>query len=129
MPISNCRRCGRIFNQVRREICPACILEEEKWFTIVKAYLRDHRDASLAQVSEATAVEAVYIVDMIRNGRLMLRDNPNIQYECERCGEPTQSGRYCGACTKILADELSQASGHVKLRKDAESQGKGYFSR
>ncbi|MCL6517454.1 TIGR03826 family flagellar region protein [Alicyclobacillus sp.] len=130
MPIANCKRCGRLFNKIRRDICPACVAEEDKAFDIVRQYLREHRDATMAQVSEETGVGVDLIISMIQDGRLMLRDNPNLHYPCERCGKPTRAGRFCPACTKELSAGLGAAA--RELRKKAEqtdSQGRGYYSR
>lgn len=128
MPIANCKRCGRIFNQVRRNICPACIAEEDKAFETVRAYLRKNRDATMLQVTEDTGVPSEFIIDMIRDGRLILRDNPNLNYPCERCGNPTQAGRYCASCTKELSASLSTASAELR-QKMQEKKGHGYYSK
>ena len=103
MPIATCKRCGRIFNRVRRDICPACIIEEDGWFMAIKTYLHNQNDASLEEVAEATGVQPEYVADMIRDGRLLVRDHPNLAYPCERCKKPTQSGRYCASCSKEIA--------------------------
>ncbi|GMA51297.1 hypothetical protein GCM10025857_26540 [Alicyclobacillus contaminans] len=128
MTIAYCKRCGRIFNQVRRNICPACVAEEDKMFEIVKTYLRQNKDATMMQVTEETGVPTEFIVDMIRDGRLILRDNPNLTYPCERCGQPTQAGRYCAACTKELSESLSAASAQLK-QKQHPQPGRGYYSK
>jgi flagellar operon protein (TIGR03826 family) len=129
VPIANCRRCGRIFNQVRRNICPACIAEEDKAFEVVRAYLRQHRDATIAEVSEATDVSVDMIIGMIQDGRLILRDHPNMSYPCERCGNPTQAGRYCATCTKELSTSLAAASAELRQKTKDDKSSKGYYSR
>lgn len=126
MAIVNCKRCGRIYNKVRRDICQACMAQEDEWFAKVKAYLHDHPGAMLPQISEATEIDATYIIDMIRNGRLMLSDYPNLFYECERCGNPTKSGRFCASCSKELTEGLSRAGQSAVGKK---TDPKGYYSR
>ena len=128
MAVANCKRCGRIYNRVRRDICVNCIGDEDKAFQTVRKYLREHRDATMENVVESTGVELDLIVDMIRDGRIILRDNPNLTYECDRCGKPTQSGRYCTTCTQELASNLSGAAEEVRKQRDTENQGRsGYF--
>jgi flagellar operon protein (TIGR03826 family) len=133
MPIANCKRCGRIFNRVRRDICPVCVAEEDKAFDKVRAYLREHRYASLPETSEATGVDIDLITEMIKSGRLILRDNPNFTYACERCGAPTQVGRYCQACSAELSrmyararDELQGEEPDAEERRRLEGR---YYSR
>lgn len=131
MAISNCKRCDRIFSKVRRDICSECIAEEDKAFQTVRDFLRLHRDASMSEVSEATEVEVEMIIEMIQDGRLMLRDNPNFSYSCERCGKPTQTGRYCGHCTKELSSALSGAAAELRQKNASQQNGsnKGFHSR
>lgn len=129
MPIANCKRCGRMFNRVRRDICPSCVAEEENMFQAVRKYLRDHRNASMSELVEATEIPMEFIVEMIRDGRIILRDNPNLTYECERCGQPTQSGRYCAKCTQELAAGLSGAATEVRKHKDDSRKNSGYYSK
>jgi predicted amidophosphoribosyltransferase len=122
MAISNCKRCDRIFSKVRRDICSECIAEEDKAFQSVRDFLRLHRDASMS-------VE--FIISMIQDGRLILRDNPNFSYSCERCGKPTQTGRYCGHCTKELSSALSGAAAELRQKNASQQNGsnKGFYSR
>ncbi|MCL6547324.1 MAG: hypothetical protein K6T30_00270 [Alicyclobacillus sp.] len=131
MPIANCKRCGRIYNRVRRDICPACIEEEDRAFTLVRGYLNEHRNASMAELTEATGVDPALVIALIQSGRLILRDNPNLSYACERCGQPTQTGRFCKSCAKELSQALSAASSELRNRAGQSKSGerKGYFSR
>ncbi|WP_083430659.1 TIGR03826 family flagellar region protein [Alicyclobacillus macrosporangiidus] len=129
VPIANCKRCGRLFNRVRRDICPACVAEEDKAFETVRQYLREHRDATMAEVSEETGVGVDLIIAMIQDGRLMLRDNPNLHYPCERCGQPTRAGRYCPRCTKELSASLSAAARDLRKKAQEMERGQGYYSR
>ncbi|CAM3951995.1 TIGR03826 family flagellar region protein [Alicyclobacillus pomorum] len=125
MPIANCKRCGRIFSQVRRNICPACIAEEDQACETVRAYLRKNRDATMTQVTEDTGVATEFIIDLIRDGRLILRNNPNLNYPCERCGNPTQAGRYCASCTKELSASLAAASAKLRIKMQQEKKRPG----
>lgn len=130
LPISNCKRCDRIFNRIRRDICQACIAEEDKAFQTVRDFLKLHKDASMTDVQDGTGVDMELIIEMIQDGRLILRDNPNLAYGCERCGSQTQSGRYCAKCTKELSNALTAAATELR-QKNAEQNalGKGFHSR
>lgn len=130
MTVANCKRCGRIYNRIRRDICVNCIADEDTAFQTVRKYLRGHRDATMENVVAGTGVELDLIVDMIRDGRIILRDNPNLTYECDRCSKPTQSGRYCTRCTQELTANLSGAAEEVRKARGAESKGRSrYFSK
>lgn len=130
MPIANCKHCGRIFNRIRRDICQACVEEEARAFDVIRSYLRENPNASVGETSEATEIEAPLIIAMIQDGRLILRDNPNFSYPCERCEKPTQTGRYCSNCAKELADNLQSASKQISDRMNSRREnGGGYRSR
>ncbi|MCL6633707.1 MAG: hypothetical protein K6T63_13875 [Alicyclobacillus herbarius] len=129
MPIANCKRCGRIFNRVRRDICPACIAEEDAAFEKVRAYLREHRFATMPETSEATGVDLDLMIEMVKSGRLILRDNPNFTYACERCGAPTQVGRFCARCTRELSQMFTHATrtgADEDMDKPQKEQPRGY---
>lgn len=128
MPISNCKRCGRIFNKMGRDICPECIREEDALLGEIRQLLRKRPHSTIHDVAEGVSVEYDDIVDLIRAGRLILRDNPNMSYPCERCGGPTSSGRYCPACSRQLANGFQQASAALK-DKEKQKPGKGFYSK
>lgn len=103
MAITHCNRCGRIYNRVRRDICETCIVEENRAFAVVRGYLHDHPDTTMEELVSATDIPEALVVSMIRDGRLILRDGPNLTYACAQCGRPTQVGRFCVSCTRELS--------------------------
>jgi flagellar operon protein (TIGR03826 family) len=128
--IANCKRCGRIYNRVRRDICPACIEEEDKIFVKVRNFLREHKNAYMDDVIEGTGVDMETLIQMIQDGRVILSNNPNMGYACERCGGITRSGRFCAKCTTELARTLAGASAEMKKKTLEQQQRRGgYYSR
>ncbi len=79
----------------------------------------------MMQVTEDTDVPTEFIIDMIREGRLILRDNPNLNYPCERCGNPTRAGRYCASCTKELSTSLTAARAGFRQKVQQVKKGQG----
>lgn len=133
MAIANCRRCGKLFNRIGRDICPDCVKDEDEKLATIRAYLRQHPLANIYEVANGTDVSYDEIVQFIRDGRLLLRNNPNMVYPCERCGTPTQSGRLCANCAKEMAREVKN-EGRRPAEKDVgpsrdSGRGKGYYSR
>lgn len=130
LTVANCKQCGRIFNRVRRDICADCSAQEDRTLTVIRGYLKEHRDANIQEVSGGTEVEYDTIVRMIQDGRLLLRDNPNMTYPCERCGTSTTSGRFCANCSKELAQGFGDVRGALKAKNLATDKDKGgFFSR
>lgn len=99
MDLRNCPECGKVFVFVSRDLCPDCFRKEEEMFKKIQKYLRRKPQATVAEISEATAVPEEKILFFLREGRLVSK-NPLLV--CERCGKPIFSGRYCEKCCSEL---------------------------
>lgn len=107
----NCPRCGRIFVFRGREICPACVNEEEEQFERVRRFLRESPGATVEEVAEATGVPSELILSFLRQGRLIATDGLKGSLTCQRCGAPIDGGYLCAACSRELAREVGRAAG------------------
>jgi flagellar operon protein (TIGR03826 family) len=113
MPLANCKECGRLFIKVTSDICPDCQRKEEEEFDRVKEYLKNHPNANLSEIMEATGVSENRISKFIRMGRLSIKPT------CEVCGKPIDSGRFCPECRLKLLNEVRHIMGSGKT-KDQE---------
>ncbi|WP_025027194.1 TIGR03826 family flagellar region protein [Caldalkalibacillus mannanilyticus] len=106
--LDNCPKCGKLFVKGIRDVCSDCYKLEEEEYKKVNAYLKkkENRQASLYEVSEATAVTVKQITKFIRQGRISLNDLPNMGLPCETCGEPTKTGSICPACRAKLTKQV-----------------------
>lgn len=99
MNIKNCRICGRIYNYIAGpNVCPACRDSMEAKFQEVKDYIREHKGASIQEVSEACEVDAQQIRQWLRDDRLEVTEDSAIYLSCENCGALIRSGRFCEKC-------------------------------
>ncbi len=99
MNIRNCRVCGRIFNYMAGSpVCPACRETMEAKFQEVKEYIREHSGAGVAEVAEACDVEPSQIRQWLREDRLEVTEDSAMFLNCEICGAPIRSGKYCDKC-------------------------------
>jgi flagellar operon protein (TIGR03826 family) len=111
LDIRNCSRCGRIFTYdgINR-LCPRCRKQDEEDFINVREYLYDNPGATIQMVSEDTGVDSKKILRFLREGRLEIKDeNTNLILDCERCGKPIKTGRFCDNCKVELERELKGA--------------------
>lgn len=131
MPITNCRRCGRVYNRIGRDLCPECVKDEDEAYKVVRPYLRQHPNTHMTQLSEDTGVSEDLIVEMIRDGRLILSNHSNLFYSCERCGGPTQSGKYCPACAEEMSGSFTAASEELRQQQSNSRDRSriGYYSK
>ena len=113
MNVRNCRKCGKMFNYITGvPICPSCKEAMEAKFQEVKEYIREHKGAGIQEVSEACDVEVQQITQWLREDRLEVTEGSNIMLNCETCGAPIRSGRFCEVSLPsfFLSPPLSAAS-------------------
>lgn len=127
MNVRNCRNCGSIFNYVSGAvICPVCREKLEKKFQEVKDYVRENKGAGIQEVAEACEVETGQIRQWLREGRLELSADSAVFLNCESCGKPIRSGRFCEKCTvemtkgfrDVLRDKKPAVQKPVKKEED-----------
>lgn len=107
MDVRTCRSCKRIFNYLSGpNLCPSCREKLEDKFQEVKAYIEEHRGASMQQVSEECDVETGQIRQWLREERLELMEGSAIMLSCESCGAPIRSGKFCDKCRAALANNF-----------------------
>ena len=99
MNVRNCKKCGNIFNYISGPpICPNCREKLEEKFQEVKEYIREHKGVGIAQISEACNVDPQQIRQWLREDRLEVTEDSAIMLNCESCGAPIRSGRFCEKC-------------------------------
>lgn len=110
MDVRNCKTCGRMFNYLSGPpICPACQKAIEDKFQEVKAYLNEHPDARVAEISEKNDVSVKQIKQWVREERLTFSANSVEGIECENCGKMIRTGRFCEACKSSMANTFQNA--------------------
>lgn len=110
MNVSNCKGCGRLFNAISTErLCPDCRKKLDDKFQEVKAYLEEHPNASVDEVSRENEVTTKQIRQWVREERLTFSEGSMEGIECENCGKMIRTGRFCDACKGNLANSLNSA--------------------
>lgn len=99
MKVRNCRRCGKMFVYVGRDVCPQCRAEEEEEFEQVREYLRNNPYADIEELYEKTGVKKETILSFLREGRLEVLDSSLGGIgRCRICGKRIPQGRICQEC-------------------------------
>mgnify|MGYP003491763667 CR=1 FL=1 len=110
MNVTNCRTCGRLFNQLTNEkICPACKQDLEDSFQKVKAYLEEYPNSTVEQVATDNEVSMKQIKQWVREERLVFSEGSLQGVECENCGVMIRTGRYCEECKLKIKGNLMSA--------------------
>lgn len=110
MALSNCPRCGKLFDNTFKDICQTCTKEEELVFQKVRQYVKENRGCTIYEASDDTEVPVKTIARFIKQGRINLKNNPNMMYPCESCGAPIAVGRFCNHCTNELQKGFSSVT-------------------
>ncbi|MCE5299881.1 MAG: hypothetical protein LLG37_03280 [Spirochaetia bacterium] len=98
MALTNCGRCGNLFNSEHAEnVCQACVIAEQADLRKVTAYLREHPLANVMEVHENTKVDRVMILRFVKSGNLKVTNNAD-KFKCRLCGRPITKGRLCAGC-------------------------------
>lgn len=107
MEVMNCRNCKRLFNYIGGQIlCPACKDKLEQKFLEVKQYIRENPGKNISEISMDMDVSIQQLKTWVRQERLSFTSDSNMTIECEKCGAPIQTGRFCEQCKRGIVDTL-----------------------
>lgn len=110
MGIKNCKMCGRLFNYLGgQRICPDCKKKLEDKFQEVKSYIRENPKANIDKIAEDNDVDVQQIRQWVREERLQFTADSPVKLQCENCGAPILTGRFCDKCKKQMAENLSDS--------------------
>ncbi len=125
MDVRNCPRCGKIFNRVRRDICPACAQKEDSDYETVRDYIYENPKVDVQTVSEETGIPVETIMKFLREDRLVNLSGIPVLH-CDTCGTGIPSGRFCDPCKAKLEKELNK-TGFKGYHRNTGSTGDGSF--
>lgn len=74
----------------------------EAKFQEVKEYVREHRGVSIPEVAEACDVDPAQIRQWLKDDRLEVTEDSAMFLNCESCGSPIRSGRFCERCKNSM---------------------------
>lgn len=110
MDVRNCKQCGNLFNFVSGlPLCSSCIKKIDEKFSDVKKFIYENPGADMTRVSEEFEIPIPVIKRWVKEERLSFVAGSGITLDCERCGKPILTGRYCERCK----GEMSKALGGV----------------
>ncbi|WP_276353580.1 TIGR03826 family flagellar region protein [Cohnella caldifontis] len=117
MNLTYCPRCNKLFAKGIREVCNSCVVEIEKEYERVAAFLKEHKGANIHEVSEATEVSVKQITKFIREGRVSTANLPNLSVPCEVCGLPIREGTMCDSCRAKLQRDVRNLQSQANLAR------------
>lgn len=109
MNLVYCPRCNKLFAKGFRDVCNACHLELEQEYERCIEYLRKNRGLNIQQLSDETEISIKQITRWVREGRISLKDAPNMSYPCEVCGTLIRESSMCESCRTRLQKDFRNA--------------------
>ena len=110
MNVTNCKGCGRLFNQMGSgKLCPQCVSQLEDKFQEVKKYLNERPNSSIEAVAQDNDVSVKQIKQWVREERLTFSEGSVSGIECESCGTMILTGRFCDSCRFRISSNLMSA--------------------
>lgn len=125
MSLANCSRCGKVFSFVPggKDICPACIKEEDDNYLKIFHFLSTRPGATAQEIAQATEVDIKEIYRYVRENRLRLVQ-ADTGLRCESCGTPISQGKICDNCRQKLAEDIKNDLEKFKQNHQKEGPGK-----
>jgi len=90
---------------------------EDKFFE-VRDYIYKNPTANMAVVAEENDIPIQQIKKWVRQERLTFSKDSGISIDCESCGKPILTGRYCKDCKGKMTNTFSS----VYVEKPAENK-------
>lgn len=110
MDVRNCRNCGRMFNYLGGpSVCPICRDSAEKDYEKVRDYIRENPHSNIQKIADDCEVSVQQINQWVREERLEFSKDSPIMLNCENCGDPIRTGRFCEKCKNNMASNLTSA--------------------
>lgn len=121
MDVRNCKKCGNLFDYTGNSLCPACEKEMEEKFLEVRKYIYDNPGAGMPEVAEENDVPMQQIKKWVREERLSFTKDSGVSIECEKCGRPILTGRFCPECKQNMANSLNNLYVTTAPQKDKKA--------
>lgn len=126
MDVRNCKGCGRLFNYMSgAPFCEGCKKKLEEKFQDVKKYLNENPLATINEVSEVMEVSVKQLRQWIKEERLSVTVAGADGINCEQCGAPICSGRFCNRCKAAMLNNLNGAIAKPKVEAPKKTEEKG----
>ena len=100
--LENCPECGKLYVYTKIALCPDCIKSMEKDIEKCQSFLRSNPLSTIEDVHQTTGLTIGRITKIILKRRINIDDYPNLEYPCDRCGDPIRKNRVCDPCYKTI---------------------------
>lgn len=116
MEVRNCKGCGTLFNFLGGvPLCANCQKDLEKKYEEVKEYVYNNPGANIQKVADDNEVSITQIKKWVREERLEFTADSAVALDCENCGSPIKTGRFCPQCKDKMTSKLGSIYQEKKI--------------
>ena len=110
MNIIQCKICKKPFQSIGGMTCPDCLIQIDRDYITVRDYIYENPHSHMDKVSEETGVSKAIIMQLLKEGRLILEsaDTEGL-LRCEMCKKTISSGRMCQVCKSKVASTMNKS--------------------
>ncbi len=107
MGLSNCPKCGNLFNKMTTiPFCPRCIEEEQQAEDKIKNYLRSNPDSQVADIARGTKLKERVVREVLKKDSFQ-KSGYRVGYPCEVCGTEIRGGKVCQKCSMEMKSDMA----------------------
>ncbi|HOZ48694.1 MAG TPA: hypothetical protein PLO37_00240 [Candidatus Hydrogenedentes bacterium] len=126
MALAKCARCGKLYEQVRSAVCPACLPDEDADLAKIRAAIEAYPEFNVSQIAEAAEVTTACVLRLMDEGAVVSADGRTL-VKCGRCGAPALSPthRLCGRCLIELNADMASSVRRIREELDLAKRARG----
>ena len=120
MKLANCKKCGKLYKKILRDICDVCAAIERHELILIFRYIRENpdQDLTLMQISQDTDISMEHLEEYYFSGQLA-NAGARLFASCKLCSASinslTRKGYFCSRCSEKIQEEFGLVE-HVDRR-------------
>ena len=112
----HCKHCNRLYapspTGMRSMLCRGCVVDCDLSYSKIHRYIKDNEFVSAEQVADGAKVPAIFVLALIREGRLGDLADVRVESICIRCSRDLQKNEIsiCNPCKVLMSHKMQSVS-------------------
>lgn len=115
MKLANCKKCGKLFKKVLRDVCDVCAAIERHELILIHRFMKETQapEVTLQEIHGETLISMDHLEEYYFSG-LLASAGTRIKANCKICNAEissiTRKGYFCTKCSDKLVEEFGNSS-------------------